>query len=122
VQDGRLYFTGREGDLVKKGGEFVSTQLIEDLALRSTLVTDAAVVAVSDEFWGTLLVLFYVPHADASEQDILAEFGRLFSDGLRDIERPDKIIPVPWMPKTAIGKIVKRELVSKYTLRPGAVV
>ena len=31
-------------------------------------------------------------------------------EGLRAIERPDKIIPVPWMPKTAIGKIVKREL------------
>ncbi len=122
VQDGRLHFTGREGDLVKKGGEFVSTQLIEDLALRSRLIADAAVVAIPDEFWGALIVLFYVPHADAGEQDILAEFGSLFSEGLREIERPDKIIPVPWMPKTAIGKIVKRELVSKYTLRPGAAV
>jgi acyl-coenzyme A synthetase/AMP-(fatty) acid ligase len=61
-------------------------------------------------------VMFYVPAANASEPEALAEFDRLFADGLRPIERPDKIIPVPWMPKSSIGKILKRELVEKYTL------
>lgn len=116
MKDGLMYFSGREHDLIKKGGEFVSTQLVEDLGLRNGHVTDVAAVGVSDEFWGARVVLFYVPGRDASEAEILSEFDRLFSDGLRSVERPDKIIPVPWMPKTSIGKIVKRELVEKYTL------
>jgi non-ribosomal peptide synthetase component E (peptide arylation enzyme) len=57
-----------------------------------------------------------VPQQNANEPDVLAEFDKLFADGLRAIEWPDKIIPVPWMPKTSIGKIVKRELVDKYTV------
>ena len=118
LKDGLLYFSGREHDLVKKGGEFVSTQLIEDLALRNRLVTDVAAVGVPDEFWGARVVLFYVPQRDASEPEILPEFEKLFTEGLREIERPDKIIPVPWMPKTSIGKIVKYDLLSKYSLGP----
>jgi acyl-CoA synthetase (AMP-forming)/AMP-acid ligase II len=116
VKDGLLFFAGRDHELVKKGGEFVSTQLIEDLALRNPLVSDVAAVGVSDEFWGAKLVLFYVPQPNATEPEILPEFERLFVDGLREIERPDKIIPVPWMPKTSIGKIVKQELVEKYSV------
>lgn len=114
VKEGRLFFSGREHDLVKKGGEFVSTQLIEDAALSNKLVTDAAAVSVPDEFWGSRVVLFYVPARDATEEEIAAEFARIFSEGLREIERPDKVIPVPWMPKTSVGKTKKRELVEKY--------
>jgi acyl-CoA synthetase (AMP-forming)/AMP-acid ligase II len=119
-KDGMLYFSGREHDLVKKGGEFVSTQLIEDVGLGNPGVTDVAVVGVPDEYWGARVVLFYVPRENAQEQDILDAFNRAFGAQLRDIEHPDKIIPVPWMPKTSIGKIVKRELVDKYTITPAA--
>lgn len=118
VKDGRLFFTGREHDLVKKGGEFVSMQLVENLALQNPHVQDVAAVGVPDDFWGARVVLFYVPNKDVTESDVLPEFERLFSEGLRELERPDKIIPVPWMPKSSIGKILKRELVAKYSLSP----
>jgi acyl-CoA synthetase (AMP-forming)/AMP-acid ligase II len=119
IKEGTLYFTGREHDLVKKGGEFVSTQMLEDLALKNPHVQEVAAVGVPDEFWGASVVLFYVPQRDdANEAEILPVFDKLFADGLRDIERPDKIVPVPWMPKTSIGKVVKRELLDKYSVGP----
>ncbi len=118
IKNGLLFFSGRENDLLKKGGEFVSTQAIEDLALKNVLVTEVAVVGVPDEFWGSRLALFYVPQKDVAESEILAVFDELFSKGLRDIERPDKIVPVPWMPKTSIGKIKKRDLLDKYSVGP----
>ena len=74
----------------------------------------------ADEFWGARVVLFYIPKPNANEDEILAEFESAFSKGLREIERPDKIIPVPWMPRTSIGKVIKRELVDKYTLSRGS--
>lgn len=116
VKDGLLFYSGRQHDLVKKGGEFVSTQTIENLALSCGKVTDVAAVGVPDEFWGMRVVLFYVAEREADVPEILAEFNRVFERELRDIERPDKFIPVPWMPKSSIGKILKRELVDTYTI------
>ena len=117
LKDGLLFYHGREHDLIKKGGEFVSTALIEDLALRNRHVAEVAAVGIPDEFWGARVVLFYLPQAEADEESATAAFSRLFSEGLREIERPDKLIPVPWMPKTSIGKILKRELLEKYDVR-----
>jgi long-chain acyl-CoA synthetase len=116
LSEGRLFFSGRTHDLVKKGGEFVSTQLVESLALRCEHVVEAAVVGVPDEFWGAKLVLFYVPQPGVAEPDIDGDLARLFGEGLREVERPDKIVPVPFMPKTSIGKIIKRDLVDKYDI------
>lgn len=121
VKDGLLFYSGRQHDLVKKGGEFVSTQAIENLALLNTKITDVAAVGVPDEFWGMRVVLFYVAEKEADVPEIIAEFNRAFERELREIERPDKFIPVPWMPKSSIGKILKRELVDTYTIgRPSA--
>jgi hypothetical protein len=56
----------------------------------------------ADEFWGARVVLFYIPKPNANEDEILAEFESAFSKGLREIERPDKIIPVPSLTFTQI--------------------
>lgn len=117
LKEGRLYFSGRDQDLVKKGGEFISIPLVESEALRCDLVAEVAVVAVEDEFWGRRLVLFYLPQQGADEKEILSQLESTFSSTLRKIERPDKVIPVPWMPKTSVGKVVKRDLLEKYTIR-----
>lgn len=118
VQDGILHMTARESDLVKKGGEFVSLPMIENLVLRCGQIAEAAMVAVPDPYWGNRLVLFYVPRAvgASTPEEIEASLQALFTEGLRKIERPDKLIPVPWLPKTTIGKTRKRDLIERYTL------
>ena len=116
LQAGRLFITGRENDFVKKGGEFVPLLMVEDLALREPGVQEAAVVAVPDDFWGNRIVLFYVPQPDQELDEIEAALSVRFDAQLRKIEQPDKMIAVPRLPKTAIGKTVKRELVRRYTL------
>jgi acyl-CoA synthetase (AMP-forming)/AMP-acid ligase II len=109
-----LFVTGRESELVKKGGEFISLPMIENVALRCTEIADAAAAAVPDEYWGSRLVLFYSPRQGASMEHVEGRLKDLLVDGLRKIEQPDKLIAVPWMPKTSIGKIIRRELVERY--------
>lgn len=116
LANGRLYLTGREHDLIKKGGEFVPLLMIEDIALRQPGILDAAAVAVPDDFWGNKIVLFYVPRPDHELEDIELKLGADFGAQLRKIEHPDKLIPVPRMPKTSIGKTIKRDLVKRYTI------
>ncbi|MBR9971343.1 class I adenylate-forming enzyme family protein [Magnetospirillum sulfuroxidans] len=116
VEDGRLFVTGRENDLVKKGGEFISLGLIENLALSLSQVAEVSVVAVPDDYWGNKIVLFYVPAAGVGMDEMENAAKDLFGANLRKIEIPDKLIAVPWFPKTSIGKTIKRDLVSRYTL------
>ncbi len=118
LRDGVLHMTARESDLVKKGGEFVSLPMIENLVLRCGQIAEAAMVAVPDPYWGNRLVLFYVPRAIATgnPEEIETSLQALFAEGLRKIERPDKLIPVPWLPKTAIGKTRKRDLIERHTI------
>jgi acyl-coenzyme A synthetase/AMP-(fatty) acid ligase len=116
MKGGRLFITGRENDFVKKGGEFVPLLMIEDLVLREEGVIEAAVVAVPDDYWGNKIVLFYVPRPDREIEDIESALTARFDLQLRKVEQPDKLIAVPRMPKTSIGKTIKRELVRRYTL------
>ena len=116
VKDGRLFVSARQGDLVKKGGEFVSLGLIENLALSLPEVAEASTVAVPDDYWGNKIVLFYVPAAGTGIDQVDGAAQSLFAAHLRKIEFPDKLIAVPWLPKTAIGKTIKRDLVARYTL------
>lgn len=119
MERGRLYVTGRESDLIKRGGEFISIQQIECIALQCNLISDAAVVSTPEEFWGNKLTLFYVPAPGISaehEPEILFELSALFNEQLKHLEIPEKIIPVPWLPKTPIGKTIKRALAEKYTI------
>lgn len=116
VSGGRLFVTGRDNDLVKKGGEFVSLGLIENLALSLPQVAEASVVAVPDDYWGNKIVLFYVPAAGIGIDETEDAAKTVFAATLRKIEIPDKIVAVPWFPKTSIGKTVKRDLIARYTL------
>jgi fatty-acyl-CoA synthase len=116
LDEGALHIVGRANDLVKRSGEFVSLQLIENLALRNGNIQEAAVVAVPDEFWGSKIILFYVPVTGANIEGIAADLDASFRSELRSIEFPTKVIPVLELPKTSIGKTIKRELINRYTI------
>ncbi|MBF0543583.1 MAG: acyl--CoA ligase [Candidatus Riflebacteria bacterium] len=116
IRNGSLFLTGRENDLIKKGGEFVPLTMIEDLALRDHGILDAAAVAAPDDFWGNKIVLFYIPRPDQTLEEIERSLNDEFAKNLRKIEHPDKLIPVPRLPKTSIGKTIKRDLIKRYTI------
>ena len=116
VRDGQLFLTGRENDLVKKGGEFISLSLLENLSLRIAGVSEVAAVAVQDEYWGNRVVLFYVAINVDNIKEVEDAINAEYQKCLRKIELPDKLIPVPVMPKTSVGKILKRDLIVRYTI------
>jgi len=116
VKGNELYITGRENDIVKKGGEFVPLAMLENIALNCSGVAEVAAVAVPDDFWGNKIVLFYVPEVTQGLDEIEQNLFKMFDQQLRNIEHPDKVIPVPCMPKTSIGKTIKRELIKRYTI------
>jgi fatty-acyl-CoA synthase len=106
--DGTLEIVDRTKDLIKSGGEWISSVELERYLVAHPAVLEAAVVAVPNERWGErpLALVVLRDGADASEED-LAEF---LSTKVASWQVPDHIEFVESLPKTGVGKIDKRRL------------
>jgi fatty-acyl-CoA synthase len=113
--DGYLQITDRLKDVIKTGGEWISSLELENLISQHEAVSEAAVIGVKDEKWGERPLALVVLKAGYKERvtgEDLQEFLQTFvTKGL--ISKwavPDRVHIVPEIPKTSVGKINKREI------------
>lgn len=106
--DNIVCITDREKDVIKSGGEWISSLQLEEVALTCDGVLDAAVVAIPDPRWGERPVLFVVPRAAAavSPETLRSHLAGRFSRWWL----PDTIHFVDALPYSAVGKVLKTEL------------
>jgi len=117
--DGYVHITDRIKDVIKTGGEWVSSLQIEDLITQCAGVVEAAVIGVKDDRWGERpLALVVREPTSVNELDDGAIKGHLmvFADKgvISKYGIPEKILFVDALPKTSVGKINKKELREKY--------
>jgi 2-furoate---CoA ligase len=107
--DGDLFVTGRVDDMIITGGENVSPVEIESCLSLHPAVSEVAVAGVPDERWGKVVAAFIKRRApvDADEFD---RFCR--TSGLANFKRPRRYIFVAQIPKSPVGKLLRRKLVS----------
>jgi 2-furoate---CoA ligase len=111
--DGDLFVTGRVDDMIVTGGENVSPVEIESLLSLHPAVSEVAVVGLPDERWGKIVAAF-VRRAGAVAPDDLDRFCR--GSGLADFKRPRRYVFVDAIPKSPVGKLLRRKLVAgEYT-------
>jgi 2-furoate---CoA ligase len=108
-QDGDLFVTGRVDDMIITGGENVSPVEIESCLSLHPAVAEVAVVGLADERWGKIVAAF-VKRAAAVEPDALDQFCR--SSGLANFKRPRRYVFVEAIPKSPVGKLLRRMLVA----------
>ena len=117
--DGYVQITDRIKDVIKTGGEWVSSLELEDIISQHGGVSEAAVIGIRDEKWGErpLAVVVRNPKAsaEANEDDIKAHV-KLHADRgvISKYGIPHKILFVEQLPKTSVGKIDKKALRQKY--------
>ncbi|MGI4811895.1 MAG: 3-(methylthio)propionyl-CoA ligase [Janthinobacterium lividum] len=109
--DGFMQITDRSKDVIKSGGEWISSITVENIAMAHPLVAEAACIACAHPRWGErpLLVVVLKPGtaATAVQRDaILAHFD----DKIARWWKPDDVVFVDAIPHTATGKIQKLEL------------
>lgn len=107
--DGRLVLTGRQKDLIVRGGHNIDPAAIEDVANRFTGVEVSAAVGMPDQYAGEVPVLFVVP-APGVEIDLDRLRCHLDQHVHERAARPRSISVVGELPLTAVGKIFKPEL------------
>lgn len=109
---GMLQVTDRLKDVIKSGGEWVSSLEIETILSLHPSVADIAVIGVPDEKWGErplALVVLKPDHQDTKAEDIIAI-------GMQAVERgmipkygiPSEVKFLPELPKTSVGKLDKK--------------
>ena len=106
--DGYVYITDRSKDVIKSGGEWISSIEIENIAMEEPLVELAACIAQADDKWGERPVLFVVPREGAELDE--AHMLERYQDRVTRWSVPDKVIFIDQMPMTATGKIQKMAL------------
>ncbi|MEU2658359.1 long-chain fatty acid--CoA ligase [Streptomyces sp. NPDC007325] len=112
--DGFLTLTDRAKDVIKSGGEWISSVELENAIMAHPAVAEAAVVAVPDEKWGerplATVVLKEGAEADYTTlRDFLAEEG-----GIAKWQLPERWAIVPAVPKTSVGKFDKKVIRRQY--------
>jgi 2-furoate---CoA ligase len=107
--DGDMFVTGRVDDMIITGGENVSPVEIESCLSLHAAVSEVAVVGLPDERWGKIVAAFVKPRA-AIDADALDAFCR--TSGLAGFKRPRRYIFVADIPKSPVGKLLRRKLVA----------
>ena len=107
--DGDLFVTGRVDDMIITGGENVSPVEIESCLSLHTAVSEVAVVGLPDERWGKVVTAF-IKRTAAIEHDHLDQHCR--DAGLANFKRPRRYVFVETIPKSPVGKLLRRLLVA----------
>ncbi|EIT71065.1 MULTISPECIES: 3-(methylthio)propionyl-CoA ligase [Hydrocarboniphaga] len=115
--DGYLLITDRSKDIIKSGGEWISSIELENIAMSHPAIAEAAAIGVRHPKWDErpLIVAVKKPGADATREDILAHYaGKIAKWSV-----PDDVVFVDELPHTATGKLSKlqlRQKLSEYRL------
>jgi len=111
-EDGLLKFVDRKKDMIKTGGENVSSVRVEETLLADPRVQAAAVVGLPHEKWGEAVTAFVVPKTseELTESDVIDHCKK----SLAAMEVPKKVVFLNALPTTSTGKIRKTELREQY--------
>jgi 2-furoate---CoA ligase len=108
-KDGELFVTGRTDDMIITGGENVSPVEIESCLSLHPAVSEVAVVGLPDQKWGKIVTAFVKRGTYVSEADLEA-FCR--DSGLANFKRPRRFVFVDAIPRSPVGKLLRRLLVA----------
>lgn len=113
-RQGYLHITDRAKDVIKSGGEWISSQLLENIASSHPAVAAAAVVAIAHPQWDERPMLLVVarPQQGIDEDELL----QWFDGKIAKWWKPDVVKVIDHLPMTATGKINKKELREMYAM------
>lgn len=111
-EDGYFYLVDRKKDMVISGGVNIYPAEVEEVLFSHLSVLDAAVIGVPDDLWGESLKALIVlkDGQDATSEEMIEHCG----NHLADYKKPRSVEFVSELPRTPEGKLLKRELRTKY--------
>ena len=118
-EDGYLKVTDRLKDVIKSGGEWISSLALEDIISQLAGVSEVAAIGISHEKWGErplVLVVREPGHENAIDEDMVRQHVQSHVDR-GEVSRwaiPERVVMVESIDKTSVGKIDKKRLRARY--------
>jgi acyl-CoA synthetase (AMP-forming)/AMP-acid ligase II len=111
-EDGYIFLTGRAREIIKRGGEMISPEEVEETLERHIAVREASVIGVPDTTWGELVhaVVVVEDGASVTEGEII-EHAR---QALASYKKPDKVHFTDELPRNALGKVIRPRVKEKF--------
>jgi acyl-CoA synthetase (AMP-forming)/AMP-acid ligase II len=110
-EDDYIYLAGRAKDFIKRGGEMISPEEVEQVLMSHPQVEDAAVIGVMDVEWGEEVRALVVRRSPEVDEAGLREYCQ---DRLSSFKRPRSVVFVDELPRNVMGKVLKRDLREQY--------
>jgi len=113
--DGYMQITDRSKDVIKSGGEWISSIEIENIAMSHPAVAEAAAIGIAHPKWDERPLLLVILKKDAAldKAQMLAHYEGKIAKWML----PDDVVFVTELPHTATGKLLKRALRDQYAGR-----
>jgi len=107
--DGYMEITDRTKDLIKSGGEWISSVALESALMSHPKIKEAAVIAIPDEKWSErpLATIVLADPKDTISEDELKKFLAL---DFVSYQIPDRYVFIDQVPRTSVGKFDKKEI------------
>jgi fatty-acyl-CoA synthase len=112
--DGFVQIVDRTKDLVKSGGEWISTVELENEIMAHPQVLEAAVIAVPHPRWQERPLACVVPRPEAQDSLSPGEILAFLSGRVAKWQLPDEVIFIESVPKTSVGKFDKKVLRERF--------
>lgn len=109
-EDAVIWFTDRLKDIIKSGGENVSSVAVEAVVLGAEGVAEASVVGVPHERWGEAVCAVVVGDGSVPEDELEERVVAHAKQRLAGFQVPKSVVVVAELPKTATGKILKQQV------------
>ena len=107
-KDGYFYITDRKKDIIIKGGENISPRVIEEVLYAHPAVSEASVIGIKDKVYGEEIKAFVTLRA--GQAATAGEILEYCKGKLKKFFVPKEVVILAAMPKTLVGKILKKEL------------
>ena len=112
--EGYMNIVDRTKDLVKSGGEWISTVALENAIMGHQDVLEAAVIAVPHPKWQERPLAVAVLSGDVDAETVRQEIYELLAEHFAKWQLPDKIEFIDQIPRTSVGKFDKKVLRRQY--------
>ena len=106
-EDEYIYLAGRARDFIKRGGEMISPEEVEQVLMSHPQVDEAAIIGVPDLEWGEEVRALVVRNSDSVNESELMEHC---SQHLSSYKRPRSVVFIDQLPRNVMGKVMKRDL------------
>ncbi|MCH8109383.1 MAG: AMP-binding protein, partial [Chloroflexi bacterium] len=112
-EDGYIFLSGRAKDFIKRAGEMISPEEVEQVLQSHPAIDEAAIIGIPDVNWGERVrAIVVLKQGQSAAEDEIVEYCR---QRLSSYKKPESVVFTDELPRNPLGKVLKRVLREEFS-------